>query len=491
MDPKGIDFFPLQPLNKKVGRVKGTVNRHLDNPFKCGECDLRYSSLQSLQKHSEGDHPNSPFTCGGCNVTLFGAATLGYHQEMCFFYLGKAKQEFVCHVCSRKFTTRAILTKHLKMCGKDDAFRCRNCHRMFDRVIFANEHEKLCERGLVDSNETNIEENLKHLSTIVEIKREIDDDEDLFSCETPTKRKRKDKSEYYKLGTFLCAECDFSTSNFQSLDNHCRTKHPEVKRQCDGCLKLFCGEGTVAAHRQMCRFVLEDVQTFWQCEKACRQRFDKLASWAAHTRKCSSEEKKFTCPKCNRQLQRGSTKSAHILKCDGSRSNYSCCSTDFASFKPFLIHKRVKHGFTVDESSCKCPICPEKVLKTPVLMMMHLRNLHFSRKIEETFPCPIAGCGKILQQLKSVAGHLKTHEDRVDREVFLCDLCDKHFLSEKAKEKHRLEYHQEFVDVKEEEEEDEDDMMESYELDIFVDANEDLNNPLIPITGVQNDSENC
>merc|ERR1711874_282872 len=62
-------------------------------------------------------------------------------------------------------------------------------------------------------------------------------------------------------------------------------------------------------------------------------------------------------------------------------------------------------------------------------------------KSQETFPCPVVGCGKVLKQGKSLAKHLETHEERENRAVFPCDECDKHYLSDKALQQHKKDIH--------------------------------------------------
>uniref|UniRef100_A0A336N6E3 CSON007547 protein n=1 Tax=Culicoides sonorensis TaxID=179676 RepID=A0A336N6E3_CULSO len=198
-------------------------------PLACKQCPRRFSYNSALIAHSithlPEDQRNS-HSCSECGKTYCSSGRLTSHINLAH---SKNGEEFICHLCQKKFTSKGNLSYHLTT-------HQPNLHSMQCKVCLKWLKNKICLR--------------KHM---------IQHSEKKFKCH-------------------LCSE--YQTVNKQCLVNHIRIKHSEEKRfACEVCEKSFKLKNTLMNHLRQ-----HSKEQPYSCE-FCSRKFTSSGNFYAHRKR--------------------------------------------------------------------------------------------------------------------------------------------------------------------------------------------------------------
>ncbi|XP_033740138.1 uncharacterized protein LOC117327320 [Pecten maximus] len=197
----------------------------------CTECDFMAEHAYIIKRHMMR-HSANGCTCDLCGRVYKDHYILKMHIKMVHM---PAEILFECTVCSKKFTRKAHLKRHLRIHEPEKPFKCPHCDY------------RGCERSDI-SKHLLIHEEPKHL------------------CEVCNKafRHLKNKELHLKRHNgqrdYKCGVCDFYGYTFTDIRKHIERKHADIKTLvCDKCGSAFKSESFLREHqKQQCEvFMIE------------------------------------------------------------------------------------------------------------------------------------------------------------------------------------------------------------------------------------------
>ncbi|XP_021360123.1 uncharacterized protein LOC110454762 isoform X1 [Mizuhopecten yessoensis] len=197
----------------------------------CTECEFMAEHAYIIKRHMMR-HSANGCTCDLCGRVYKDHYILKMHIKMVHM---PAEILFECTVCSKKFTRKAHLKRHLRIHEPEKPFKCPHCDY------------RGCERSDI-SKHLLIHEEPKHL------------------CEVCNKafRHMKNKELHLKRHNgqrdYKCGVCDFYGYTFTDIRKHIERKHADIKTLvCDKCGSAFKSESFLREHqKQQCEvFMIE------------------------------------------------------------------------------------------------------------------------------------------------------------------------------------------------------------------------------------------
>eukprot|EP01083_Nonionella_stella_P028481 78438_1 len=105
------------------------LNRHTQNkdkPFQCRFCDYGASSQKRVTKHELVHSELKPFKCGQCDKRF---KTLQYlHSHLSRVHVKDKIKRFECNVCQKRFTTKSYLKAHILSHSTIKPYKCSECN---------------------------------------------------------------------------------------------------------------------------------------------------------------------------------------------------------------------------------------------------------------------------------------------------------------------------------------------------------------------------
>ncbi|XP_060070268.1 uncharacterized protein LOC132550246 [Ylistrum balloti] len=197
----------------------------------CTECEFMAEHAYIIKRHMMR-HSANGCTCDLCGRVYKDHYILKMHIKMVHM---PAEILFECTVCSKKFTRKAHLKRHLRIHEPEKPFKCPHCDY------------RGCEKSDI-SKHLLIHEEPKHL------------------CEVCNKafRHMKNKELHLKRHNgqrdYKCGVCDFYGYTFTDIRKHIERKHADIKTLvCDKCGSAFKSESILREHqKQQCEvFMIE------------------------------------------------------------------------------------------------------------------------------------------------------------------------------------------------------------------------------------------
>ncbi|KAK3097444.1 hypothetical protein FSP39_009689 [Pinctada imbricata] len=197
----------------------------------CPECDFMAEYAYVIKRHMMR-HTAIGCTCDICGKTYKDQYILKMHVKMVHM---PAEVLFECTVCSKKFTRKAHLKRHLRIHEPEKPYKCPHCDY------------RGCERSDI-SKHILIHEEPRHV------------------CEICGKAFRHMKNKFLHLKRhsgqrdYKCGVCDFFGYTFTDIRKHIERKHSEIKTLfCDKCGAAFKSEAILREHqKQQCEmFMIE------------------------------------------------------------------------------------------------------------------------------------------------------------------------------------------------------------------------------------------
>ncbi|KAH9491539.1 hypothetical protein Btru_030882 [Bulinus truncatus] len=190
----------------------------------CAECNYMAEHAYIIKRHMMR-HDTKSCTCTACGKVYKDMYILKMHIKMVHM---PAEVLFECDVCSKKFTRKAHLKRHLRIHDPEKPYKCSVCDY------------RGCERSDI-SKHMLIHQDPKH------------------ACERCGKTFRHIKNKelhvkrHYGQRDYKCGVCDFFGYTFTDIRKHIERKHQDIKTLiCDKCNKPLKSEAALEEHQQTC-----------------------------------------------------------------------------------------------------------------------------------------------------------------------------------------------------------------------------------------------
>lgn len=131
-----------------VGKKKENLREHTQrmhrSKFSCEVCKKQFGLHKDLLRHTRHVHTNPAFHCKICDK--FYKFSRAYKEHMLSHEENYVKPQFECEVCHKVFSTKYVLTAHVKSehLGMKKSFMCPTCGRSFTQknsyLMHANVH---------------------------------------------------------------------------------------------------------------------------------------------------------------------------------------------------------------------------------------------------------------------------------------------------------------------------------------------------------------
>ncbi|RXM31883.1 Zinc finger protein Xfin [Acipenser ruthenus] len=238
-----------------------------DRLYECETCKKSFSLASHLQRHSRSHAGQTAFKCSECGL-VFGSARslkMHWHKHRSF--------NLTCRFCSKAFSQRGSLIRHVRIHTGEKPFPCRQCGEFFQRWDSRKVHQLKCTGSAAASPSKSDAE--KKAAT-------VNGKEEGGSADRKPAVTRDNK----------CKICLRSYSSFHSLSRHLNT-HSAVNRfYCSKCSKGFYRKDHHLIHELGCNGV---------------------------PRKPRGSLKPFKCTICKTSLSRGDYLKCHMKKCAARR----------------------------------------------------------------------------------------------------------------------------------------------------------------------------
>ncbi|KAJ8360633.1 hypothetical protein SKAU_G00171580 [Synaphobranchus kaupii] len=177
-----------------------------DKPYVCRECGKGFSQANGLSVHLQTFHNiMNPHDCQKCRMSFPSLEEHRTHIQQCH-----PKEYHQCDVCSKVFTTAALLMKHMVTHIGKKPFSCKICHKAYQQLS-----------GLWYHNRTTHPE--------------------VFAGQGPRLLK----------SVFQCTSCNKAFCTNASLAKHEKAEHPAEKvYECEDCKQVFTSFDVLVTHKK-------------------------------------------------------------------------------------------------------------------------------------------------------------------------------------------------------------------------------------------------
>lgn len=345
------------------------------------------------------------------------------------------KPEELCPHCKKAFSYGKCLTKHLKVCKKNEdnsvEILCESC----SITAQANPEDpsgdpaqkppcQKCKALAASSKDaaSSDGEIISEDKPQVEIKRKYTFRKPEEFCPHCKKGFHSEKrlARHMKVcgKDLVCEFCgeDFNTgahNAYSKYEEHYYTHVEQKPFQCTVCSKGFVRKQELNKHQ-----VIHTTEYAPQECLQCGSVFSSVELLQKHMRK--HERPTWSCPKCSRQFVRQALFNQHVLIC---QKEISCeiCGKVFQCLTKNIKYRYQEHMFIhTGEKPYKCQFC-ERAFRDRSTRKKHERT-HTG---EKPYQCTM--CEKAFSQLKLLRNHIFTH---TGEKPFGCELCHLRFAKQ-------------------------------------------------------------
>ncbi|XP_044752644.1 zinc finger and BTB domain-containing protein 41-like isoform X1 [Coccinella septempunctata] len=288
------------------------------------------------------------------------------------FDIEEVKEEIVCDVCFKNFSTLPNLIQHLK--GHRGDYHCSGCNKVFSR-----------------------KENLTHHSCNVNL---------IFHCESCSRSFSQKKYYQRHIDTvhnykFKCHNCHKNYANKFELDLHnCKLRLNQCQMySCGICKKVFSQQRYLRKHVSR----KHENNRIFICE-VCSKQYTTKVSYELHAQ--THKKPQFKCEICQKECHRKDIFKEHkvnvhinqVFKCDLCSKNFKCkkyllhhkkthkkikhncnnCRSSFQTKSNLTRHSKIhqKNGSVPDGKLLhQCKYCGKR-MKLSSSLLRHIRNKH-------------------------------------------------------------------------------------------------------------------
>ena len=265
--------------------ITGSVKNHMKKAhvsgqvFKCVECDMNFTSAETLEKHwkesLEKSEESSTFKCKYCDAKSCTPDALSSHVKSEHEVVAKLQN---CEFCPKKFKTQMALRQHAKLCcfGNKESLKKtpKNSQELPDRTTCGIDKEQPEQQGddigfgrtmknvkktpPIKGTLEYLWQNQKTKNETTAVKNEVlilDEQEELkckncdftFSLRASLNRHEKKFAGHGSI--HKCKFCSFKSCTKKGLEIHVEQKHESIlPHKCSNCLKKFSSIRTLLAH---------------------------------------------------------------------------------------------------------------------------------------------------------------------------------------------------------------------------------------------------
>ncbi|XP_051541128.1 PR domain zinc finger protein 15 isoform X1 [Myxocyprinus asiaticus] len=413
---------------EKSFRVENALKFHNcrtdDKTFQCEICSRFFSTNSNLSKHKK-KHGEKLYACEICNKMFYRKDVMQDHQRRHVVGPKSMKREELeangeeaskyrkepsaCPVCSKVFSCRSNMNKHLLTHG-DKKYTCEICGRKFFRVDVLRDHIHVHFKDIALMDEQEREDFIKKIGISMEESDESSDEED-----------EKNDPVHHK---YSCKKCQVTFAKGRDYLKHIMDMHKEKGYNCTMCNRRFALKATYNAHLVIHRDRLVDpsVQKYIHPCEMCGRIFNSIGNLERH-KIIHTGVKSHGCDQCGKSFARKDMLKEHLRVHDNVR-DFLCaeCGKGMKTKHALRHHMKLHKG--IKEYECK--ECNRKFAQK-VNMLKHYKR-HTGTK---DFMCEL--CGKTFSERNTMETHKLIH---TVGKTFSCSVCDKKYVTQYMLQKH-------------------------------------------------------
>ncbi|KAH9380748.1 hypothetical protein HPB48_008870 [Haemaphysalis longicornis] len=289
-----------EKTHEKHTELKAHTSQRIADDCFCQSCSKHFSSKRGLREHLRNRHGKKPYACNLCTQTFTYRESLRVHEqthqkhtELKAHTSRRIADDFFCQSCSKHFSCKPALVRHLRIHTGEKPYTCNFCPRMFAYQETLRLHEK-----------THSGENL-----------------------------------------YVCSVCNRHFLTKRSWLAH-ESKHGS--HQCNVCRKAFPAIAELATH-----MTLHIAEKPYSCS-LCLKRFGLKETAVRHERE-HTRERSYTCDTCGKSFMYDHTLSLHE-KTHAAEKPYKCrvCQRGYMRKDQLLRHEE-KHTEQMQSNSVNIP----------------------------------------------------------------------------------------------------------------------------------------
>ncbi|XP_074543345.1 uncharacterized protein LOC141803282 [Halichoeres trimaculatus] len=388
----------------------------------CSECSKTFTKRRDLTKHLRTHEQNKPYSCSKCVKKFQCKAGLENHLR-----IHTGERPFSCSECGRKFSQGGNLTRHMAIHTEEKPFSCPWCAKGFKYKDSMTRHTR------------------------------IHTGERPFSCSECGKsfRQKSTLTEHMVVHLrekpFSCSECGKSFAQQTQLTRHAVIHSGEKPFGCTVCGMRFYYIRYLTRH-----MAVHTKEKLYSCSK-CGERFKEKTQLTAHLA-YNRGEKLLKCKDCNKGFTRRARLERH--KCAGRQGaechenqteaetaadGEGCGGSDQARVSDSEIQEiEVKiedssEPETKDSDDWKMDpdsglICGKDIQDKNSEIGKNSRNCFMWRIDSEEKPFSCSECGKRFSHPGQLTTHTLIH---TGEKPFSCSVCGKKFLYRRNLTRHK------------------------------------------------------
>jgi len=256
----------------------------MDNKFSCNKCSKTFTRKDSLNKHINSVHKSKTVhSCNLCDKTFTRRSNLKRHQDS----VHSSAKPFVCSYCSFASKRKDILDRHIREKHLGIKYNCEICEESFTQLASLKRH--------INSN-------------------------------------------HNQDGTFKCAHCNAEFPRKDNLDRHIKSVHlnirPHICKECGDTFKLpqHLKEHIISIHTNKRHHVCEE----------CGFTFKLRSHLNDHVKVVHQNHRPYTCEECDSSFPHARALKLHIIAMHTDEKPFVCeeCGRGFADPSHLYRHKQ-------------------------------------------------------------------------------------------------------------------------------------------------------
>ncbi|XP_048479889.1 zinc finger protein 1 homolog isoform X5 [Plutella xylostella] len=314
----------------------------LNNNCYCAQCAVLFPTTEAYSEHYTSTHTETTHSTKA-SASLVKRKQIIYPRE----------KAFVCDTCTKTFSKKTSLIKHILIHTGEKPFECDICMKTFNQRFNLKIH-KLVHTGEKPFECDICKKTFKRISNLKAHKL-IHTGEKPFECDICTKTfTQRFHLKTHKLvhtgeKPFECDICKKTFKRISYLKAHKLIHTGEKSFDCDICTKIFIRRSNLKSHR-----LLHTGEKPFQCD-ICTKTFAQK-NHLKHHKLIHTGEKPFECDICTKTFTQRFHLKTHKLVHTGEKP-FECdiCKNIFRRWSTLKSHKLLHTG----EKPFQCDTCPK------------------------------------------------------------------------------------------------------------------------------------